>query len=135
MEFLAVTLLLLVPVVYLVLTLAKVQAATFAAEAAAREAGRAFTTAEATRAGTARAVAAVGLALGDQGFDEVDPVTALALDCAVDPCLTPGSDVGVRVTFDVALPGVPAFVQSVVPLSVTVDADHVASVDQYRAGG
>ena len=44
-EFLVVGLLVLVPVVYFVVTLARVQAAAFAVSTASREAGRAFTTA------------------------------------------------------------------------------------------
>ena len=71
-EFLAVTLLLLVPIVYLVLVLGRLQAATFAAEGAAREAGRAFTTAVGPDEGSRQAVAAVHLALSDQGFAAVD---------------------------------------------------------------
>ena len=39
------------------------------------------------------------------------------------PCLTPGSDVSVRVAFDVPLPAVPAFVQGVVPLAVPGQRD------------
>lgn len=131
-EFLAVTLLLLVPIVYLVLVLGRLQAATFAAEGAAREAGRAFTTAAGPDDGARRAVAAVGLALADQGFGAVDAAGALALECSTDPCLTPGSRVLVRVAFDVDLPGVPTFVQSVVPLAVPVRAEHIAPVDEFR---
>lgn len=134
-EFLAVALLLLVPTVYLVLVLGRLQGATFAAEAAAREAGRAFTTAAGPADGAPRAVAAVGLALGDQGFDDVDPADALSITCSADPCLAPGSSVLVRVSFDVDLPLVPSFVRSAVPLAVPVGAEQVAPVDDFRAGG
>ena len=134
-EFLAVTVLFLVPIVYLVLVLGRLQAATFAAQGAAREAGRAFTTAAGPDDGTRRAVASVDLALADQGFGSVDATRALVLECSTDPCLQPGSSVLVRVTFDVDLPGVPTFVRSVVPLGVTVRAEHVAPVDEFTAGG
>lgn len=134
-EFLAVTVLFLVPIVYLVLVLGRLQAATFAAQGAAREAGRAFTTAAGPDDGARRAVASVGLALADQGFERVDAAGALALECSTDPCLRPGSSVLVRVTFDVDLPGVPALVRSVVPLAVTVRAEHVAPVDEFTDGG
>ena len=60
-EFLAVTVLFLVPIVYLVLVLGRLQAATFAAQGAAREAGRAFTTAAGPDDGARRAAASVGL--------------------------------------------------------------------------
>ena len=130
-EFLAITVLLLVPIVYLVLVLGRLQAATFAAEGAAREAGRAFTTSAGPDDGARRAVAAVNLALTDQGFGGVDAAGALALECSTEPCLAPGSSVLVRVLFDVDLLGVPAFVQSVAPLSVPVSAEHVAPVDRF----
>ncbi|RYV49612.1 pilus assembly protein [Pengzhenrongella frigida] len=135
LEFLALTLLLLVPIVYLVLVLGRLQAATFAAEGAAREAGRAFTTAAGPDDGARRAVAAVHLALADQGFEEVDAAGALGLECSTVPCLEPGSSVLVRVVLDVDLPYVPEFVRSVVPLSVPVSAEHVAPVDRFAEAG
>jgi len=131
LEFLAVTVLLLVPVVYLVLVLGRLQAATFAADSAAREAGRAFTTSTGADDGARRAIAAVALALDDQGFGDVDPAAALTLDCSSQPCLTSGGSVRVTVAFDVQLPGVPAFVQSAVPLAVPVSAEHVTPVPRF----
>ncbi|MFS0700015.1 pilus assembly protein [Cellulomonas sp. 179-A 4D5 NHS] len=132
-EFLALTLVLLLPVLYLVLVLGRVQAATFAAEGAAREAARSYVRADDALLGQQRALASVGLALRDQGFDEVDPAGALTLTCSSRPCLAPGSDVATSVAVDVALPFVPPLVQSVVPLSVPVVGHHVAAVDTFRA--
>lgn len=131
-EFIAITVLLLVPILYLVLVLGRLQAATFAAEGAAREAGRAFTTAAEPVAGARRAVAAVDLALADQGLAEIDGAAALSVECSSVPCLEPGSNVRVRVSFEVALPFVPSFVRSVVPLAVPITAEQVAPVDQFR---
>lgn len=130
-EFLAASVLLLLPVLYLVLVLGRLQAATFAAEGAAREAGRSYTTSATVDGAPARAVASVRIALDDQGFEDVDAAGALDLSCSTTPCLTPGSDVVVRVAFDVVLPAVPAFVQSVVPLAIPVSATHVAPVDTF----
>ena len=135
LEFLAVTVLLLVPVVYLVLVLGRLQAATFAADSAAREAGRAFTTSTGPDDGARRAVAAVALALDDQGFDDIDPAGALTLDCSSQPCLSPGGSVRVTVTFDVQLPGVPAFIQSAIPLVMPVSAEHVTPVPRFARSG
>ncbi|MGW6131453.1 pilus assembly protein [Cellulomonas sp. NPDC055163] len=132
-EFLALTLVLLLPVLYLVLVLGRVQAATFAAEGAAREAARSYVRADDASLGQQRALASVGLALRDQGFDEVDPAGALTLTCSSSPCLAPGSDVATSVAVDVLLPFVPPVVQSVVPLSVPVVGHHVAAVDTFRA--
>ncbi len=130
-EFLAAALLLLLPVLYLVLVLGRLQAATFAAEGAAREAGRSFTTAPTLAEAPGRALASVRIALDDQGFTDVDAASSLRLDCSTDPCLQPGSDVLVEVRFDVPLPAVPSFVRSVVPLAVPVSATHVAPVDTF----
>ncbi|MGV8976756.1 MAG: pilus assembly protein [Cellulomonas sp.] len=131
-EFLAVTVLLLIPILYLVLLLGRLQAATFAADGAAAEAGRAYAQASTPDLGSARAVAAVAIALRDQGFDDVEPATSLVLDCSSVPCLQPGSDVSATVQFSVQLPFVPSFVRSVVPLEVPVRGDSVAAVDQFR---
>lgn len=130
-EFVTIGVLMLVPVVYLVVVVAQVQAAAFATESAARESARiVVTTADEERAGTLVA-AAVGWALRDQGID-VDPAQAASITCSTDPCLTPGSDVSVTVAVQVPLPAVPAFVSSTVPLSVPVSATHTQVVDEFR---
>jgi hypothetical protein len=128
-EFLGTAVLLLVPLVYLVLTVAQVQAGAFAVEGAAREAGRAMVTADSSAAGAERALAAADLALADQGFDAGDG--SVSLECSTDPCLTPGATVGVRTRLEVPLPFVPAALRDWVPLEVPVTATHVATVDEY----
>ena len=130
-EFIAAALLLLLPVLYLVVVLGRLQAATFAAEGAAHEAGRSFTTSPTVADAPVRALASVRIALDDQGFRDVDADESLQLSCSSDPCLAAGSDVAVRVAFEVPLPAVPSFVQAVVPLAVPVSATHVAPVDTY----
>ncbi len=130
-EFLGISLVLLVPLVYLVLVLGRIQAATFAVEGAAREASRVFVAADDSQQGAARAVTSVRVALADQGFDD-DPATALDVRCSVDPCLTPGAEVAASVEVRVPLPFVPTFVRDVVPLEVPVRAERVAPVDAYR---
>lgn len=130
-EFVTLGVLLLLPVVYLVLALGRVQAATFAADGAAREAARAFVAADNEPEGQSRASAAVRLGLLDQGFD-VDPTRALTLHCSASPCLTPQARVVVRVSVDVVLPGIPGFVDSVVPTHLTVRSTQTSVVDAFR---
>lgn len=130
-EFLGVALILLVPLVYLILTVGRVQAAVFAAEGAAREAGRAVVRAETFPEGAARARAAVELAFADHGI-EVGAADAVRLTCERDPCLTPGGRIVVEVGTAVPLPGVPGFVRAVVPAEVPVSAEYVAVVDAFR---
>lgn len=130
-EFVTVGVLLLVPILYLVVTLGRIQAAAFATEAAARGAARALTVADDEAAGQAAAAAVVTYALSDQGF-EVDPDRATAVECPVTGCLTPGGSVVVRVEVAVTLPGVPGFLAGALPVAVPVSATQVATVDQFR---
>jgi len=137
-EFIALSLLLLVPLTYLVVTLSRIQAGAFAAEGAAHEAARtAVVTGVAARehgssreaamaAGASRAEAAVALLADDFGFDT--GAASLALTCE-GPCLEPGANVDAEVTVAVALPGIPGFLSAVLPLSVAVVGSARAPVD------
>ena len=137
-EFIFLSLLLLVPIVYLVLALASVQSAAFAAEAVARDASRAAvvggvnalqdgaTYSQAEAAGRERAAAAVASTLSDF---RVDPDDAdVELSCDADPCLTPGSNVAVAVTVRVGLPGIGALLPSA---QVSVSSAGSSPVDGY----
>lgn len=132
-EFLGVALILLLPVMYLALTLGRIQAATFAVEGAAKGAARAFVTAESVAEGEVRAGVAASLALSDQGFDDVAPADVLSIECSQTPCLAPGAEVVTVVRYEVPLPFVPPGIRAWVPLSVPVEAVHVSPVDQYAA--
>ena len=129
-EFVAVTLILLVPLVYLVLVVGRLQAATFAAEGAAREAARVFVASDEPADAAPRALAAAGIALEDQGLRD-DPADVVSVACSA-ACLTPGSEVTVVVRLRVPLPFVPAFVRHAVPLEIPVAAQRIAVVDEYR---
>jgi len=133
-EFLGLSLVLLVPLVYLVVTLGRLEAAAFAVEGAAREAARTYVAADDAASAAAHAVAVTGVALQDQGFED-DPAHALNIACEQAPCLQPGAHVEARVQVRVPLPLVPGFVRDVVPLEVPVSASHVAAVDTYRGTG
>jgi hypothetical protein len=130
-EFVFLAVLLMVPLLYLVLALARVQAGAFAVSMAAREAGRAYVTAESADTAAPRARAAAGLAFSDQGFDVRQ--TRLALVCDDEPCLRPDGRVRVTASVTVPLPLVPTFARNVVPLEVPLTASHVAVVDRFRA--
>ena len=130
-EFITIGVLMLVPVVYLVVAVAGVQAAAFATESAAREAARIVVTTADESTSEDRVVAAVGWALRDQGI-EADPARAATVVCAARPCLTPGADVTVTVSVEVPLPAVPAGVSEVVPLVVPVSATHTQVVGEFE---
>jgi hypothetical protein len=130
-EFVFLAVLLLVPLLYLVMTLGRVQAGAFAVSMSAREAGRAYVTASSQDAAIARARAAARLSFSDQGFE--DDRTALTLRCDGRPCLRPGARVEVTAAVRVPLPLVPSFARRAVPLEVPLTASHVAVVDQFRS--
>lgn len=129
-EFLGGMFVLLLPLVYLVLTLSNVQAAVFAAEGAAREAGRHLTTASSIDEGLARAQLSVVTAFADHGID-VDATHALDVHCLADPCLEPGAHLGIDVGIEVPLP-LPDFLSGTLPLAVPVSASHVVAVPELR---
>ena len=128
-EFVALGVLLLVPLVYLVLTLARVQAGAFAVSQAAREAGRAFVTAPVAEDAAVRAQAAARVSFEDHDFADTG---RLSVACSSTPCLSPDARVLTTATVVVPLPLVPAFVRGSVPLSVPVTATHVSTVDRFR---
>ncbi|MGZ4636553.1 pilus assembly protein [Oryzihumus sp.] len=127
-EFVFLVVLLMVPIAYLVMVMARLQAGAYAVSAAAREAGRAYVTAPTARQAPARATAAAGLAFGDQGFTHD---TRLSLRCDGDPCLRPEGRVAVTAGVSVPLPLVPSFLSGVVPTSVPVTATHTETVERF----
>jgi hypothetical protein len=130
LEFIFLGLLLLLPLTYLVLTAARLQAASFSASLAGREAGRAFVTATSDDDGYARARAAALLAFTDFSFEER---AAVAVTCDGSPCLRPDGTITSTASIEVQLPLVPDFIAARVPASVTVTSTHVASVDRFVA--
>lgn len=130
LEFIFLGILLLLPLTYLVLTAARLQAASFSASLAGREAGRAFVTARSDDEGFGRARAAASLAFTDFAFDRGAEV---AVSCDGSPCLRPDGAVTATATITVALPLVPDFIAAHVPASVTISSTHVASVDRFVA--
>jgi hypothetical protein len=133
-EFVSIGMLLMVPLVYLVVAMSRIQAATFAADGSAREAARSFVTASDEADADRRARIAVRLGLVDQGFNGEDD-GKLDVECAANPCLTPGSRVTARVEVAVMLPGVPRFIGRALSTRVTVRASQAAVVDEFRAVG
>jgi hypothetical protein len=128
-EFLVVGLLLLVPVVYFVVTLSRVQAAAFAVSTASREAGRAFTTAADEDSAYARAQAAARISFEDHDFGADGTI---ALSCDGSPCLRPQGRVEAVAAVAVRLPLVPDFLSGALPAVLPVSATHVATVDRFR---
>jgi len=129
-EFVFLGVLVLVPLIYLVMVLARLQAGAYAASAASREAGRAFVTATRPGAAAGRAEAAARIAFEDQGFRGGE--ARLTMSCDGTPCLRPDGRIEMVATVTVPLPLVPAFARDVVPLEVPLTARHLAVVDRFR---
>lgn len=128
-EFVFLGVLLLVPLIYLTVMVGRVQAGSYAATQAAREAGRAFVTADAEDDAGPRAQAAAEIAFTDQGFGGTG---TLSIACAASPCLTPDARVEMNTRVTVPLPLIPSFARAVIPLEVPVSATHVVTVDRFR---
>ena len=127
-EFSYLAVLLMVPLVYVLLTVFSVQRASFGVTEAARQAGRAYATAADTTSGAARAQAAARLAMRDQGLACGGCLTE------VDGTLAPDSEVRVRVGHFVRLPVLGSFFGGE-RAGVRVDATHVERVDRFRSAG
>ena len=84
-------LLLLIPLVYVIISVITVQRAAYGATEAARAAGRAYILAPDVATAQQRAYAAADLAMSDQGV-ELDPEDVV-IECDPTPasCLQPGS--------------------------------------------
>lgn len=128
-EFVFLGVLMLVPLIYLVMTLGRIQAGSYAVTTAAREAGRAFVTAESGEDASARANAASAVAFGDQGFDGEG---SLEISCSTSPCLTPDARIETTAHVTVPLPLIPAFARDVLPLEIPLSASHLSTVDRFR---
>ena len=127
-EFTYLAILLMVPLVYLLISVFFVQRAAFGTTEAARQAGRAFTRAPNVAVAQARATAAATLALRDQGITLVRDVTAV---CLGGPCLSPGSRVRITVRYDVTLPLLGRVFGSGSRGTIPVSATHTEYVDSY----
>lgn len=125
------SLLLLVPLLYVVLAVFEVQRSAFGVSAAARAAGRAYATAPDEESGLARAEVAAHLALRDQGVDE-DRLD-LRVTCRPEPrdCLSPGAVIEVGLSFPVELPLMPSALGDDTP-SIRVSTVHRVPYGSFR---
>jgi Flp pilus assembly protein TadG len=130
-EFVYLAILLMVPLVYMLLTVFQVQRAAFAASSAAREAGRVFVTSTDEALAEDRAKTSAGIVLRDSGLTLAPG--DLRITCSSSPCLEPGSRVEVVVRHRVTLPLLPDVFGDGGPASVTVSSEHLEVVDRYRA--
>lgn len=128
-EFVWVGLVLLVPVVWIVLSVFEVQRGTFAVHAAARAAGRAYALAPDDATGRARAEAIAQMTLRDQGAPGM-PLT-MEVSCTTAPdCHSGTSVVTVRITSGVDLPLLPTMLRGG-ESSFVLESSHTVPIGQY----
>ena len=104
-EFVFLAVLLMIPVVYLVLTVGQLQGGAYAAVGAADQAAKVFAGSANEAAARAAAETAVELAAADIGL--APDAATLVVSCSSSNCLTPGSSVTATVRVTVPLPLVP----------------------------
>ena len=106
-EFIGLSIILLIPAIYLLLTISQLQAAGYAAVAAADQAAKTVGFSEDAAQAETRAVRTVQLTAADF---QLDPqATSTTIHCSNSECTDPGTQIQVHVSIDVVLPLVPTF--------------------------
>lgn len=129
LEFVGITMMLLIPLVYLILAFFQVQSGLYAAEAGAAGAARILTLHPET--GVSSANLAVQLAAADQGLPAGQ--AHYTLDCVTGSCPAPGSRGIVHVSVEVPLPLVGTMLQGSFPASLPLSAEHPIQWGEYGA--
>lgn len=127
-EFIFLAVLLMIPVVYLILTVGQVQGGAYAVVGAADQAAKVFVLSDNPAAAHQAAEQAVALAVTDLGFDAANARLTISCDGG---CLTAGSTVHARVELSVELPGVGA-VPGIEATAATVDAAAHQKVGRFK---
>jgi Flp pilus assembly protein TadG len=130
-EFVWLGLLLLVPLVWIVMSVFEVQRGAFGVSAAARAAGRAYALAPTDAVGEARARAAARQALADQGLPAVPLVVTVTCTSPGTTCHSGEAVITVRVDTRVDLPLLPDVLGGGAP-SFALDATHTVPIGQYQ---
>lgn len=124
--------LLLVPLLWIVLSVFEVQRGAFATTSAARSAARAYSLADSDAAGREQAQAAIRQAMADQGGG--DQSFTFDVSCDGGDCHAAGTVITVKVWSGVQLPLLPAVLGGDAP-SFRLDSTHTVPVGQFRDVG
>lgn len=132
LEFLAAGVLLLVPLLYLALTLGAVQSAALRAEGAARYAAQVFVEAPSPEEGAARARSAILFELVEGQLDPTQTSTTITCAPNHEECFTRDGYVTITVDVAVPIPLSPPIVDGT-PASVNVSGSSTQAVSRFRA--
>ena len=121
---------LLVPLIWIVMSVFEVQQGAFATSAAARAAGRAYALAPDDRVGAERARAAVRQVLADQGTPGQRAEVTTTCESPASSCHVGTAVITVRVTSEVALPLFSAILGRD-SATFALEASHTVPIGQY----
>ncbi|MBB5597896.1 Flp pilus assembly protein TadG [Neomicrococcus lactis] len=124
-EFIFLSIGLMIPIIYVILSVAQLQASSLAAIGAADHAAKVFVGAENEGEARARASSAVSTALTNMGVPAENATTSIS--CS-EACLEPGSTVTVSVHINVPLPMLPEGVGASV---MTTSSEATHRVDRF----
>lgn len=127
-EFVFLGLVLLVPVIYFILTIGRLQAGSFAVVGAADQAAKIYVTEDSPSDATSQAHQAAILVLKDFGFDASE--AEIEVNCDGE-CLAPGSGVTVGVRLGINLPFLPPG-RGVEGSVMVVDSSATQLVERFR---
>lgn len=132
-EFTWLAIILIIPLIWIVMSVFEVQRGAFGVSGGARAAGRAYSLAPDHATGEARARQAVRLALADQGLEgQAFDVTIACDRPGIDgTCFSGGAVVTVRVATQVDLPMLPAILGGDSP-SFHLDGTHTVPYGTYQ---
>lgn len=119
--------LLLIPVVWILLSVFAVQNGAFGTSGAARAAGRAFALAPDDASGAARAKAAAAQVFADQ---DVDGDPRVSIKCSIRPCHSGNAVITIVVTTNVQLPLLPSVLGGGAP-TFRMQSTHTFPIGQY----
>lgn len=106
-EFIGLTLILLIPAIYLLLTISQLQAAGYAVVAASDQAAKTVGFHQDSSIAQSRAYETVSLTVTSYSLDPEAVETSI--QCSNADCTTPGTRISVHVAVDVRLPLIPTF--------------------------
>ena len=131
LEFVTAGMILLLPMVYLVLTMSALQAGALAVEGAARHAARVYVQAPDTREAEAEAERAIRFALADYGLDPSE--ASVVISCSPRPadCLRRRAIVTITVAVSVGLPLVPSGLTIGGPVTVPLRSSATEQVSRF----
>jgi hypothetical protein len=128
-------LILLLPLVYLVLTMSAVQAGSFAVDGASRQAVRVYVQSRDKGSAEAAAERAIHFALADYGIDSAAASVSIVCSPLPGTCLHRDGTVSITIGVSVALPLLPAALTGSGPLAVSLQSTATEQVSRFWGPG